>query len=111
MIETFDWNHQLLAEFKNLLYTSFSGLEAAFAHFYLRSGKTKKHGYDSNAEFGYLDFVEGLKALLPTRFSQGEIDYIWNKLCNGKWKMTFAMFSHALESNKFMAKETSQSAK
>jgi len=107
--QNYNWNTQILDEFRNILYTNFTSIDAAFNHFYLKgSNSCQRNGLslESGSYFGEKEFKEGFRSVLPSRFSSKELDSLWERLTHGTGKMTYFGFNSLLESRGFRANKT-----
>lgn len=100
-IDDFNWNNQIVTEFKDTLYSIFVSTEAAFRHFYKKIDPTRKAPIDAKSTFGVAGFRKGLVSLIPKRFSQHDINFLWGKLAQNGTEVTFADFQKFLEASKF----------
>jgi len=90
-----------MEEFRNILYTNFNSIDAAFNHFYQKNALL-----ESTSEFGKEEFKQGFKSILPSRFSAKELDQLWERLTHKTGKMTYFAFNSLLEARGFQGKRS-----
>lgn len=100
-IDNFNWHNQIASELKDTLYSTFVSVEAAFRHFFRRVDPTRKAPLDDKSVFGIGEFKKGLVSLIPKRFSQHDINFLWGKLAQKGSEVSFANFQEFLEASKF----------
>jgi len=96
---SYNWNKQLLVELQNGIYTNFSSIESAFDFFVKKS--PEYFGDESPKEISLNAFKECLESLLPRRFSDFEMNFLWEKITYKNSKMSKSEFAGFLNANKF----------
>ncbi len=95
---SYNWNKQLLVELQNAIYTNFSSIESAF-EFFLK--KNPECYGEPPKEISLDAFKECLESLLPRRFSDFEMNFLWEKITYKNSTMTKREFAGFLNPNKF----------
>lgn len=99
----FSWNHQILAEVQDVLYTNFPDTNAAYQYFLKRGGRSE---YESKtAEIGFKEFKNTIESLIPKRFTQSDLKILWEKISFNSEYLNFDHFKSFLNPSKFHPKQ------
>jgi hypothetical protein len=90
----YNWNDQILGEITDILISNFSDLNSSFL-FFLHGERGNLKTDISTSSLVFAQFLKGINALLPEKYSDGEIRKIWNR-CIGT-----ASSGDSLNYNKF----------
>ena len=94
-------------ELQNALYTNFSNIESAFSFFAKKNtcNPENPESPGSTKEIYLNAFKESLDSLLPRRFSDSEMNFLWQKITGKGQKLSSDAFAEFLNPNKFIKED------
>lgn len=101
------WSDQLLTEFQDVIYSNFNDIESAFLYFVKNVATNGKVAKPLEVSLDFKDFSKSVGLLLPKRFSQPDLEALWEQIIQNNSNLNYNLFSAFLNANKFQKPEKS----
>ena len=87
----------MVEEVQEALNSNYNDIEGAFEFFLSHEQEYNRN----NNEITYTGFSKGINALLPSRFDNKEVEFIWRKFTEGMRSLTIQQFQLLFDTKKF----------